>query len=125
MQNQTRRLAKNLFFMLLCNFILFCTVAYPQPPQRVIEKESWQSEPIKVLKVRVRQGIIELGKKFDGGDDWLNGLTATIENTSDKAVARIVLRIDFPRPEQSSTTEPTYVARMMFGRDPSDADAYK
>lgn len=57
------------------------------PNQRQLIKSTWRNEPLKVSKVKVKKGAIELGRKFtDDSDDWLDGLTLTVRNTSSKDI---------------------------------------
>src|SRR6266571_469713 len=106
----------------VCSIALFCTTGYSQTRDRIIEKESWRSEPIKIVKLRTKGGNVEISKKFDGDDDWLRGFTVTVQNASDKAIARIVLRLDFPRAAGTPEDQATYVTRIMLGRDPADSN---
>jgi hypothetical protein len=79
-----------------------------------------RSEPIRIVKLKTKVGTVELRKKFEDDDDWLKGFTATVQNVSEKAIARVVLRLDFPRPDGASETQVTYTTRVMWGRDPAD-----
>jgi hypothetical protein len=98
----------------------FCVIGYPQVRDRIIEKESWRSEPIRIVKLRTKSRDIELRKKFEADDDWLRGFTAIVQNVSDKAIARVVLQLGFPRPDGSSENEITYTTRVTWGQDPRD-----
>ena len=95
-------------------------VVVPQGLQRLIDKTSWRSEPIRIQKLRTSAKEIELGKRFSGESDWLKGLTVTVQNVSSKAIARIELNLAFPRPAGTSSQVTTYVVRMIYGLEPSD-----
>src|SRR6185503_12498769 len=57
------------------------------PNERKLIKSTWRNEPLKVSKVKVKKGAIELGRKFtDDSDDWLDGLTVTVKNTTSKDI---------------------------------------
>jgi hypothetical protein len=87
----------------------------------LIGKISWKTEPVKIQKLHAKRGEIEIGKKFDEDEDWLNDLKAIVRNTSNKVVTRIELQLSFPRPAGSKES-PTYVVSMIYGTDPSDKD---
>lgn len=70
--------------------------------------------------MKTKDRDIELGKKFSEQDDWLKGLTITVQNVSEKAVARIEFRLSFPRPGDGSSPETAiYTAAMGYGKDPA------
>src|SRR6185437_8722764 len=92
----------------------FCITGFSQARERLIEKESWRSEPIRIVKLKTKVGTVELRKKFEDDDDWLKGFTATVQNVSEKAIARVVLRLDFPRPDGASENQVTYTTRVMW-----------
>lgn len=104
--------------------LLLPVFGFAQSPERMVDKMSWRNEPIKVLKLKNKNRSIALGKKFAEGDDWLNGLTVTVRNVSDKAIAHIDLRLDFPRPGGGSSPETAiYMVHMIYGREPVDVSA--
>lgn len=108
-------------FLKLTGLIIFLPlVGFSQGQERIIEKISWRTEPIKILKLETKGKAVELGKNFLEEDDWLKGLRVTVENTSNKAISRIVLDLSFPSPKGTSEDVPTYTVKMIFGRDPSD-----
>lgn len=96
------------------------TTAFSQSLQRTVDKLSWRSEPVRVQKVKANGANVELGKGFKGEKDWLNGLTVSVQNVSNKAIARIELSLAFPRAEDASPDVSTYVVRLIYGLDPSD-----
>lgn len=115
-----RRSSGSLFLKLLGVIVFIPAIGFAQGQERIIDKISWRTEPIKILKLRTKDKAIELGKKFSEEDDWLKGLTVTVENVSNKLISRIELNLSFPRPEGSSEEIPTYTVRMIYGREPSD-----
>ena len=55
--------------------------------ERKLIKPTWRNEPVKVKKVKVKKGFVTLGRKFtDDDDNWLEGLTLTVKNTSQKDI---------------------------------------
>ena len=106
---------------LLAALILACqTTVFSQSLERTVDKLSWQSEPVRVQKIKANGANVELGKGFKGEKDWLNGLTVTVQNVSNKAIARIELNLAFPREANASPDVSTYVVRLIYGLDPSD-----
>lgn len=58
--------------------------------ERKLVKPTWRNEPVKVKKVKVKKGFIELGRKFkDEDDNWLEGLTLSVKNTSTKDIVYV------------------------------------
>ena len=112
--------AENAFVRLLTLIVFLPVIALAQAPQRVVEKLSWRSEPIKIQKVRTNGTTIELGKRFPQEKNWLKGLTLSVQNVSNQAIARIEINLAFPRPPNTADDIPTYVVRLMYGLDPSD-----
>lgn len=107
---------------LLAALIFACqTIAFSQS-ERVVDKLSWQSEPVKMQKIKSNGTNVELGKKFRSEKDWLNGFMVNVQNTSNKAIARIEINLSFPRGTKASPDVPTYSVPMTYGLDPSDAD---
>src|SRR5437764_11139845 len=76
---------KSVFLLPLLALMLVPVWVFSQAQQRLIEKVSWRTEPIKIVRVTNKRSQIELGKKFSQEDDWLNGLTVTVKNDSNKA----------------------------------------
>lgn len=110
-----------LVIKMMAAIIFLPLLAFAQQQERLIDKESWRNEPIKIIKLKTKDKAIELGKKFSETDDWLYGLTVTVQNVSQKAIARIEFRLTFPRPGGASTPETAHYAVLMgYGKDPAD-----
>ena len=120
-----KRKARGSLFLRLISIIIFLpALGFAQGQERLIDKESWRNEPIKILKLKTNGKAVELGKKFSEEDDWLKGLTVIVENISNKAIARIELDLTFPRPDGGSSPETAiYVVPLIYGQDPSDVPA--
>lgn len=58
-----------------------------------------QNEPVVITSVTVKGEKIALNEKFHSGNDWLNGLTITLKNASDKPIVLTSVQLQFPRPE--------------------------
>src|SRR5215203_184776 len=109
---------KSMFAILIFSGWLF---SQPQAQQqRLIDKVSWRTEPVKVVRIKNDRKQIELGKKFSDEGDWLKGLTVTVESVSNKAIARVEIDLAFPRPVGTSEDIPTFVLSMAYGKEPSD-----
>jgi hypothetical protein len=103
--------------------ILLSTIGFSQSQQRSIDKMSWQSEPVRIVKLKAKNKTIQLQKQFLDDDDWLKGLTVTVQNVSEKALARIDLHLSFPRPGGGTEEKPNYGLSMVYGLDPADPGA--
>ena len=115
-----------MFLNLVGVIIFLTTLAFSQRLERIIDKVSWRTEPVAISKLKTNGKPFKLAKKFRRGDDWLKGLTVTVENTSDKPISRIELELSFPRPKGSSEELPVYIVSMIYGQEPSpDAEAQK
>ena len=114
---------KTLLQVIAVAVLLFLPVlGVGQGHERTINKVSWRTEPIKIVRLKIKGKPIELGKKFIEDDEWLQGLTVTVENVSNKLISRIELSLSFPRPEGPSQTIPTYTVGLFYGRDPADTE---
>jgi hypothetical protein len=77
----------------------------PQSDEKVIERQAYSKEPFKVSDLRVKKATIWPGQKFsslalsdNGGgkvEDWLENLSFTIKNTSDKQITYIDYILEF------------------------------
>ena len=100
----------------------FQLAAFAQSENRVIDKLSWSHEPIKVIKIKTKNKTPSLGQPFGEDDDWLRGFTITVENISDKAIARVEFELAFTRNRNGLGTDdhPNYEVSMRYGLDPAD-----
>ncbi len=111
------------FSHLIVLTIFLPVVVVAQVPQRVIEKASWRAEPIRIRQVKTNGTIVELGKKFSQDPDWLKEFTVSVQNVSNKAIARIEINLSFLRDETSPSNASTYVVSLISGVEPSDLPA--
>lgn len=107
---------------LLLNVAIIVTIlpaaTFAQQTDRTLKKMSWRTEPIRILKVKTKNKNVELGQRFSDDDDWLNGLALSVQNISNKAIARIELSLAFPPPKGSAADKPYLIIPMGFGREP-------
>lgn len=58
-----------------------------------------QNEPVTITAVTVKGQKIALNEKFRASEDWLNGLTMTLKNSSDKPILLTSVQLQVPRHE--------------------------
>ena len=106
--------------VLLSTAMFVSSIGLAQTSQRLLDRNLWRSEPIVIKKVTANGAPVELGKRFWHDKSWLKGLTVTVQNSSNQAIAQIEINLSFPRPEPTSSDVPTYVVRLIYGLEPSD-----
>ena len=124
LSHQTMRGSKRiiLFAATIIATIILCTHLgmTQQGEERLLRKESWPKEPVKIVGIKAGKNSLKLNEKFLGDDDWFKGLTVRVINTSGKNITYISIRLLFARPEDGETAkEPPYVYSITYGRDPS------
>lgn len=66
---------------------------------RLVEKDEGFKPPVEITAIKSKAGVIKPGMKFSSDEDWIQGLTISVRNKSEKPITHISLRILFPRPE--------------------------
>lgn len=61
-----------------------------------------RNEPLAIRSVKAKGNKVRRNKKFNGGDDWLQGLSLEIKNKSKKVILFASIQLQFPRPSTSS-----------------------
>ncbi|MGI9104716.1 MAG: hypothetical protein ACR2G4_00550 [Pyrinomonadaceae bacterium] len=90
-----------------------------QEQDRIIEKQSFSNEPVKITVVKTKKGAVNTDEKFNDGTDWLKGLKIIVENTSGKPVTYVRVGLSFPRPENHETSkENPYGESLEYGINP-------
>jgi hypothetical protein len=90
-----------------------------QQPDKVIKKESWPKEPVKIAKLKIKGKDIGLDEKFLSDEDWLRGFTLSLENISSKTILFMEIEVLFPRPQEHRTAqEPPLLYRLHYGQQP-------
>lgn len=92
-------------------------VGQQQKEERVIEKRSDFSPPVKITLVKTKKGAVKFEEKFLDDDEWLKGLTVRLANASGKTVTSINVEMTFSRPENQAQ-EPPAVWHLFYGFDP-------
>lgn len=54
--------------------------------------------PVEILSIKLKGKEIQPGEKIKGDDDWLQGLSFTLKNISDKPIAYVAAGLRFPQP---------------------------
>ena len=54
--------------------------------------------PIEILSIKLNGKEVQPGEKIKGDDDWLQGLSFTLKNISDKPIAYVDFGLQFPQP---------------------------
>src|ERR1044071_2186814 len=95
--------------------------------ERVIRKlHSERNEPVDITKIKVKGLSIKLNEKLLSDDDWLNDLTITIKNKSDKAILFASIDLLFPKPSgvpgRIAVNDISYGNRALLERSPATAD---
>jgi len=117
----SRREVKALLAVLSVSIVMLLPVSglARQEKDRLVDKESWKTEPVKIDKVKVKNRAVELGETFTEEDDWLRGLTVSLKNTSGKEIVYVEMELMFPRPGGGTEQTPVYLYRLFYGQQPS------
>jgi hypothetical protein len=90
-----------------------------QAQDRLIEKQSFSNEPVKITVVKTKKGAVNIGEKFKDETNWLKGLKIIVENSSGKPVTYVRVGLSFPRPENHETSkENPYGESLEYGVNP-------
>jgi hypothetical protein len=54
--------------------------------------------PVEIISIRLNGKDVQPGEKIKAGDDWLQGLSFTLKNISDKPIAYVDIGLQFPNP---------------------------
>lgn len=109
---------------LLCiNLLILASGIRAQKQGRIIKQKSWRNEPVKISLLKVKGNPIRLNQEFDADEDWLQGLTISFTNISDKPISYLAFRIDFPHPGGNSRDNPVPIYDFSYGHEPSSANA--
>jgi hypothetical protein len=87
-----------------------------QVKERVVEQKLYKDQPVEIVAVRVKGVSIESERKFAGDRDWLNGMTVTVKNVSDRPASYICVLVGTPFKKNS---EPNNAAtHLQYGAMP-------
>lgn len=54
--------------------------------------------PVEIVSIKLNDREVQPGEKIKRGDDWLQGLSFTLKNVSDKAIAYVAVSLRFDSP---------------------------
>jgi hypothetical protein len=94
-----------------------------QNSARVIDKAIVPSQPAELMEIRNNHGKVFKQGKIEDDNEWMDGLTVALKNTSDKAINYAEVELFFPKVENSSDSqEPPLAYFLYFGtREMPDA----
>lgn len=92
-------------------------VAARQAKERTIVLKDDFNPPTKIKAVKAKDKALKTGDKFLAGDDWFEGLTASIVNDTGKVILSVQIDVWFVRPEGQAQAPP-YVYQLAYGSDP-------
>jgi hypothetical protein len=104
--------------LMLAGILLTGHSTAQQGQERLLEKQVHQKEPLRIKAIKGKKGDVLISKKFQDGNDWLNGLTFQLENISDKNITFVQLEVEFPR----SDSVPPLVFPLEYGTGLSPND---
>ena len=74
--------------------------------ERKLVKTEWPRMPVKVNHGKLKRGLAKFGEPFtDPDDDWLDGFTINIQNTSQKSIVYIEVGLTFFKKEEGLVPE--------------------
>lgn len=90
-----------------------------QKQERGVRRPFTPNEPVLVTRVHTKAGTFR-GKKLLGDDDWFQGFTVSVKNTSGKVVTHVSVGITFLRPEDDPTAQdPPLSYSLSYGVHPA------
>lgn len=79
--------------------------------------------PLEIKAVKTKKGTTKIGEAISEDDDWFDGLTVSIENTSGKTIIYIGGGFLFPKPKEGVVAEPPWYHTFNYGRHPAAPSA--
>jgi hypothetical protein len=64
-----------------------------QGKERAVKINTFKDQPVEIVSVKVKGASVESERKLSGDSDWLNGMTITIKNVSDKPVVYVTVSV--------------------------------
>lgn len=91
-----------------------------QDIQRVVEETLLKNEPIEIAELKLKDKRVNVGQPFLSGDDWLEGMTFKLKNTSGKTLRRVELELEFPEVKLDNAT---FLFTIHYGQIPGVPDS--
>lgn len=88
--------SRSMLLLTLAVLLLPTLTLAQQAKQRVVRLVLARDQPVEIVAVKVNGVPIKSEQKFDGNSDWLNGMTVTLENVSDRTVAYVAVLVGVP-----------------------------
>jgi hypothetical protein len=92
--------------------------AFLQEEERVVEKLSRKQAPLHIGAIKRKRGEAPLGRKFTDQEDWFQGLSFVMENTSGRTIVYIRGGFLFPRQTQTKNQAPPLYHSFRYGLPP-------
>lgn len=89
------------------------STAFTQKKEKTIRHRRFPVEPVRIIRVNNKRQTLALGRKFFEEDDWLQGLTISLKNTSDKTITFIGIELHFIKPG-APENEPIYAHQLFY-----------
>jgi len=116
----------SLFFCVLTHILIASLTIFTHLPstinvigqksEREIEQRRMPNQPAEVLEIKNKKFKFPKVSKIEDGEDWLEGLSVSVKNTSNKAITYVEIELEFPRAENLSTREePSLGFNLYFG----------
>lgn len=85
-----------------------------------------RNEPLRIRAVKVKGRSVRSKERFLSDDDWLNGLTITVKNRSEKEILYASIQLQFPRTfglaDPIAVDDIDYGNRALLTRSPTPAE---
>lgn len=79
-----------MFKLQTCLLVLLGATLLFSSVERKLTKTAWRNTPVEVGEAKLKRGAAEFDKVFtESDDDWLEGLTISVRNTSNKTIVFI------------------------------------
>jgi hypothetical protein len=99
------KLFRFMLILMLISFI-FSTLIYGQQKDREIKRTVWKNEPIKIVKIKVRNKAVKLKERFVEDDDWLKDFSIEVENVSSQPIIFLEIELSFPQDKDGMPPAP-------------------
>lgn len=73
--------------------VSFCFSSFAQEKQRTVQVKTYADQPVEITDVKVNGVSVKPDEKIKATGDWLNGMTVTLKNVSDKPVAFVSILV--------------------------------
>lgn len=85
-----------------------------QSSERAIEQRHVRGQPAEVVEIRNKKLKLVKASKIEDGDDWLEGLSVSVKNTSAKAITYVEVGLEFPKADDLSATDDRILAFNLY-----------